>query len=199
MVCYVTEFGIICTLEMGENSMLTAQQHTLIDAIEALDLAKVKATLAAGVDPNFVDAEKGPPVSVLCDRLFQWWENICDAYQSSEPFADAKKQQDLQVYIDILNTLIAAKANLHLWDSEEFYGPLWDAASAACEPVVKILLAHGVNPNTKDDEGLTILSSISDLFFDCDFDAIDWSEALPEERATLETLRQAGAKMSKEL
>lgn len=179
--------------------MLTAQQQTLIAAIEEQDLQKVETLLATGLDPNFIDAEKGPPVSILCDQLFKWWENICDAYQSGQPMAESQKQANLKVYIDMLQCLIQAKANLHLWDAEEFYGPLWDAASAACEPVVKILLEQGVNPNTKDDEGLTILSSISDLFFDCDFDAIDWSEALPEEKATLEALRQAGAKMSKEL
>ena len=110
-----------------------------------------------------------------------------------------KKQASLQVYLDILEALIAAKANLHLWDSEELYGPLWDAASAACVPVVKRLLDEHVDPNSKDDEGLTILSSISDLFFDCDYDEIDWSQALPEEQQTLELLRRRGAKMSKEL
>ena len=95
--------------------------------------------------------------------------------------------------------MIQAKANLHLWDAEEFYGPLWDAASAACVPVVQRLLDEKVDPNTRDEEGLTILSSISQLFFDCDFDEINWSESLPEERETLELLRSHGAKMSKEL
>jgi hypothetical protein len=56
-----------------------------------------------------------------------------------------------------------------------------------------------VDPNTRDEEGLTILSSISQLFFDCDFDELDWSVAIQEERETLELLRQHGAKMSKEL
>ena len=37
------------------------------------------------------------------------------------------------------------------------------------------------------------------LFWDTNFDEIDWTQALPEERATLELLRQHGAKMSKEL
>jgi len=65
--------------------------------------------------------------------------------------------------------------------------------------VVQRLLEEKVDPNTRDEEGLTVLSSISQLFFDCEFDEIDWSESLPEERATLELLRQHGAKMSKEL
>ena len=95
--------------------------------------------------------------------------------------------------------MIQAKVNLNLWDAEELYGPLWDAASSACVPVVKRLLDEKVNPNTKDGEGLTILSSISDLFFDCDFDEVDWSESLDEEKQTLELLRSHGAKMSKEL
>ena len=95
--------------------------------------------------------------------------------------------------------MIAAKANFHLWDAEECYGPLWDAASAACVPAVKRLLEIGVDPNTKDEEGNTILSSISELFFDCDFDQIEWSQAMAEEKETLELLRNQGAKTTKEM
>lgn len=98
-----------------------------------------------------------------------------------------------------MDALISAKANFYLWDTEECYGPLWDAASAACVPAIHKLLDHKVDPNTKDEEGKTILSSISDLFFDCEFDQIDWSQALPEEKESLELLRSRGAKMSKEL
>src|SRR5690606_26466293 len=110
-----------------------------------------------------------------------------------------EKQQKLQVHLDILDALIKAKVNLHLWDAEEIYGPLWDAASAACVPAVERLLDEKVDPNTRDEDGLTILSSISDLFFDCDFDEVNWAEALEEEKQTLELLRSRGAKMSKEL
>ena len=61
------------------------------------------------------------------------------------------------------------------------------------------LLDEKVDPNTKDSDDLTILSSISELFFDCDFDEINWDEALLEEKQTLELLRKHGAKMTKEL
>ncbi|RLZ10300.1 ankyrin repeat domain-containing protein [Acinetobacter sp. 2JN-4] len=179
--------------------MLSKQQQALVQAIQQLDLAQVQTLLAEGLDPNFIDPEQGPPVSVICDGLFAWWEKICEAYEANQPIAETEKQQQLKVYLDILDALIQAKANLHLWDAEEFYGPLWDAASSACAPVVKRLLDEKVDPNTRDEEGLTILSSISQLFFDCDFDEIDWSESLAEERETLELLRNNGAKMSKEL
>lgn len=179
--------------------MLSNQQQALVQAIQQLDLDQVRFLLAEGLDPNFIDPEQGPPVSVICDGLFTWWETICEAYEANQPLTETEKQQQLQVYLDILDALIQAKANLHLWDVEEFYGPLWDAASSACAPVVKRLLDEKVDPNTRDEEGLTILSSISQLFFDCDFDEIDWSQALVEERATLELLREHGAKMSKEL
>ncbi|MBH2002310.1 MAG: ankyrin repeat domain-containing protein [Moraxellaceae bacterium] len=179
--------------------MLSNQQQALVQAIQQLDLDQVQSLLAEGLDPNFIDAEHGFPVSIVCDGLFVWWENVCEAYEAGKPFTEVEKQQQLQVYLHILDALIQAKANLHLWDAEEFYGPLWDAASAACVPVVQRLLDEKVDPNTRDEEGLTILSSISQLFFDCDFDGINWSESLPEERETLELLRNHGAKMSKEL
>lgn len=179
--------------------MLQPQQQELIQSIEQLEGAKVTTLLAQGLDPNFLDEEKGFPITVLCDGLFTWWENICEAYEAGKPLTETQKQQQLQPYLDILEQLIQAKANVHLWDSEEFYGPLWDASSAACVPVVERLLNEKVDPNTKDDEDLTILSSISQVWFDCDYDAIDWNDALPEMKATLDLLRERGAKMSKEL
>ncbi len=179
--------------------MLTAPQQALIQAIEELDLEQVQRLLNEGLDPNFIDPEKGPPISVVCDGLFQWWEDVSEAYASDQPLTEQEKQQKLQPYLAILDALIEAKANLHLWDAEEFYGPLWDAASAACTPAIQRLLDHKVDPNTRDEEGQTILTSISELFFDCDFDKIDWTQSLPEEKNALELLRQNGAKMSKEL
>ncbi len=179
--------------------MLTAQQQVFVQALEELNLAQVKQLLATGLNPNFVDFEKGPAVSVWSDGLFKWWEEICEAYEAGTPLSNEQKQERLAVHLEILEALIEAKVNLNLWDAEELYGPLWDAASSACVPAVKRLLDEKVNPNTKDGEGLTILSSISDLFFDCDFDEVDWSESLDEEKQTLELLRSHGAKMSKEL
>lgn len=179
--------------------MLTAQQQAFVQALEELDLAQVQRLLADGLDPNFIVEEKGPAVSIWSDTLFKWWEEICEAHEAGEAIADEQKKANLQVHLDILEALIQAKANFHLWDAEECYGPLWDAASAACVPAVKRLLEHNVDPNTKDEEGNTILSSISDLFFDCEFDNIDWSQALPEEKETLELLRSRGAKTTQEL
>lgn len=180
--------------------MLSAEQQALVNAITTLDLNQVQTSLAQGIDPNFiVDEETGPLISLWSDGLFKWWEEVCEAYESGTALSEEEKQQHLAVHIDILDLLIQAKVNLHLWDAEEIYGPLWDAASAACVPVVARLLAEKVDPNSKDDDDLTILSSISQLFFDCDFDEIDWTQALEEERQVLELLRKNGAKMSKEL
>ncbi|OTG64251.1 hypothetical protein [Acinetobacter silvestris] len=179
--------------------MLNAQQQVFLQALEDLDLSQIQRLLADGLDPNFIDSEKGPAVSVWSDGLFKWWENICEAYEAGQKLSPEQKKQTLQVHLDILDALIQAKANFHLWDAEECYGPLWDSASAACVPAVLRLLDINVEPNSKDEEGKTILTSISDLFFDCDFDQIDWSQALPEEKETLELLRSRGAKMSKEL
>ncbi len=179
--------------------MLTAQQQLFVQALEELDLDQVRKLLADGLNPNFIDMEKGPAISVWSDGLFKWWEAVCEAYEAGIALSAEEKQQKLQVHLDILDALIKAKVNLHLWDAEEIYGPLWDAASAACVPAVERLLDEKVDPNTRDEDGLTILSSISDLFFDCDFDEVNWAEALEEEKQTLELLRSRGAKMSKEL
>ena len=172
---------------------MTDLQVALTTAIQALDVDKVKQLLAQGLDPNFIDEEYGPPATQICDRLFDWWETLMDGYESGEPLDEAAKLKLLVPYQEILQALIDAKANLHLWDAEEFFGPLWDAASAACVPVVQTLLEHKVDPNKRDDEGMTILSSISDLFFDVDYDLIDWEQSLPEERETIELLRKHGA------
>ena len=179
--------------------MLTAQQQAFVQALEELDLQQVQRLLTDGLSLNFIDPEKGPVISVWSDGLFKWWEAICEAYEAGAPLSEQEQQETLAVHLDILEQLIHGKANLHLWDTEEIYGPLWDAASAACAPAVKRLLDEKVDPNTKDEDGLTILSSISDLFFDCEFDEINWAEALAEEKQTLELLRQHGAKMTKEL
>ncbi|WP_180084447.1 ankyrin repeat domain-containing protein [Acinetobacter sp. YH12145] len=179
--------------------MLTAQQQLFVQALEEQDLAQVQRLLADGLNPNFIDFEKGPAVSVWSDGLFKWWEMVCEAYEAGQPLTAELKAQHLDVHMQILEALIQAKANVHLWDAEEIYGPLWDAASAACVPAVQRLLDEKVNPNMIDSDGLTILSSISELFFDCDFDAVNWSEALEEEKQTLELLRSHGAKMTKEL
>ena len=179
--------------------MLSAQQQVFVQALEDLDIAQVRRLLADGFDPDFIEPEKGPAVSIWSDGLFKWWEKVCDAYEAGQPLSAEQKIQDLQPHLEILDELIQAKANFHLWDAEECYGPLWDAASAACTPAIQKLLDYKVDPNTKDEEGKTILSSISDLFFDCEFDQIDWSQALPEEKESLELLRSRGAKMSKEI
>ncbi|MEB5477177.1 ankyrin repeat domain-containing protein [Acinetobacter pollinis] len=179
--------------------MLTTEQQSFIQSLEALDIETTQSLLQQGLDPNFIDPENGPPISIVCDGIFQWWEVVCEAYENEKPLSDTEKQTLLQPHLTLLDLLIDAKANLHLWDADEFYGPLWDAASAACVPAVERLLAQQVDPNTKDDDDLTILSSISHLFFECDYDEIDWSQALPEEKNTLDMLRAHGAKMSKEL
>ena len=79
-------------------------------------------------------------MSIICDGIFKWWEDVSEAYEAGTPLSQEEKQQALQVYLDILEALIQAKANVHLWDAEEFYGPLWDAASSACAPAVQRLL-----------------------------------------------------------
>lgn len=74
--------------------MLTAPQQALIQAIEELDLEQVQRLLNEGLDPNFIDPEKGPPISVVCDGLFQWWEDVSEAYASDQPLTEQEKQQN---------------------------------------------------------------------------------------------------------
>ncbi len=65
---------------------------------------------------------------------------VCELYEAGTPLSEDEKQARLAVHLQILEELIQAKVNLHLWDAEEIYGPLWDAASAACAPAVQRLL-----------------------------------------------------------
>ena len=60
-------------------------------------------------------------MSIICDGIFKWWEDVSEAYEAGTPLSQEEKQQALQVYLDILEALIQAKANVHLWDAEEFY------------------------------------------------------------------------------
>lgn len=179
--------------------MLTDQQVALSQAIRQLDVEQVQLLLSQGVSPNFIEPEQGSPLTQICDQLFQWWEAVVHGYETDRPLEDDEKAELLVPYQQIIDALIAAGANVHLWDIDEFFGPLWDAASAACVPVVQQLLDLGVNPNRLDDEGMTILSSISQLWFEVDFDLVEWSDALPEEQATLELLRARGGKTTAEL
>ncbi len=183
----------------GYLTMLSDQQAALSQAISQLDVAQVQSLLNQGVTPNFIVPELGTPLTQICDQLFVWWEAVVHGYETEHPLEDIDKAKLLQPYQQIIDALIAAGANVHLWDIDEFFGPLWDAASAACVPVVQQLLDLGVNPNRLDDEGMTILSSISQLWFEVDFDLVEWSDALPEEQATLELLRARGGKTTAEL
>ena len=162
--------------------MLTDLQTALSQAIGQLDVDAVQALLSQGVEPNFIVPELGTPLTQICDQLFQWWEAVVHGYETEHPLEEAEKSVLLQPYQQIVDALIGAGANIHLWDIDEFFGPLWDAASAACVPVVQQLLDLGVNPNRLDDEGMTILSSISQLWFEVDFDLVEWSDALLKNR-----------------
>ena len=82
--------------------MLNAQQQVFLQALEELDLAQVQRLLADGLDPNFIDPEKGPAVSVWSDGLFKWWENICEAYEEGQELTTEQKQQTLQVHMPLV-------------------------------------------------------------------------------------------------
>ena len=177
---------------------LSIQQ--LFRAIEQLDVTQVQTLLAHGISAEATDSEYGRPLAVWGDGLFAWWQQVADGYATT-PLTEQQKITLLQPHIEIFDLLLAAGANVHLWDSDEFYGVLWDAASAACVPMVQRLLDLQVNPNSIDDEGLPILSSVCDLWFERDFQLSDLTahDVLPEQRATLQLLRQYGAKTQAEL
>ena len=179
--------------------MLTAQQQLFVQALEELNLGQVKQLLAGGLNPNFIDLEKGPVISIWSDGLFKWWEEVCEAYEAGSPLTAEEKQQRLDVHLQILEALIQAKVNLHLWDAEEVYGPLWDAASAACVPAVQRLLEEKVNPNRRGEEGLTIVFWFGVFFLVCDLKKKNREKQWEKKKQTLELLRSHGAKMTKEL
>ena len=77
--------------------MLTAQQQLFVQALEELDLNQVKKLLADGLNPNFIDMEKGPVISVWSDGLFKWWEEVCEAYEAGNILSNEEKQQKLHL------------------------------------------------------------------------------------------------------
>ena len=93
--------------------MLTAQQQVLVQAIEELDLAQVQRLLADGLDPNFMDAEKGPVISVWSDGLFQWWEKVCEAYEAGQPLTEQQKQQGATYTHRRLKTSLFTTTQVH--------------------------------------------------------------------------------------
>ena len=59
--------------------MLSQQQQALVQAIQQLDLDQVQSLLADGLTRTLLIQKHGFPVSILCDGLFVWWENVCEA------------------------------------------------------------------------------------------------------------------------
>ena len=44
--------------------MLTAQQQVFVQALEEQNLEQIQSLLAEGLNPNFIDFDKGPAISV---------------------------------------------------------------------------------------------------------------------------------------
>ncbi len=169
-------------------------------AVQALDVNAVQALLAQGMDVNAMDAELGSALMVACDRLFEgWWAPVLAGHEADQPLSTEQKAALLAPHLALIDALLAAGARTDWWDGEDYFGPVWDAASAACVPVLERLVAAGAAVNLCDDEGDPVLSSISRLWFEVDFDHINWAEALPEERDTLQFLRDHGARTRMEL
>lgn len=179
--------------------MASSIESNLFESIIAHDVERVKQALVQGASVHHIDDEHGHALSVWGDALFDWWQAVDQAYHSI-PFTEQQKQQQLEPHQRIFDLLLEYGANVYLWDCDLFYGPLWDAASAACVPMVQRLLDLGVNPNTLDDEDYPILSSICYLWFEHDFEQLSTSASLRlEQQHTLSLLRQHGAKTATEL
>ena len=86
-------------------------------------------------------------------REVKRWEPVVAAYEQDQPWTEAQKAEALAPHLALLELLIAAGARVDLWDGEEYFGTVWDAASAACWPVVQRLVAAGAPINLRDDEG----------------------------------------------
>src|SRR5690606_15811364 len=129
--------------------MLTAQQQLFVQALEELNLDQVKQLLADGLNPNFIDHDKGPVISVWSDGLFKWWEEVCELYEAGTGSCDDGTPARLAVHLPIRAALIQGYVTLALWDAEDIYGPLWDAASAPSAAAVQRLLDEKVDPNSK--------------------------------------------------
>lgn len=112
--------------------MLTTLQQAFIQAIEQLDLEKVKGLLADGLDPNFIEPEKGPPISIICDALFQWWQPIYDGYEEGQPLSEEENNKALRFISTLWMSLLRQKPMFIYGIAKSFWPALGCSKCCLC-------------------------------------------------------------------
>ncbi len=106
-------------------------------------------------------------------------EHICEAYEAGSPLSEQEKQQNLAVHLEILEALIQAESQFTLYGCRRTVWSIMGCCQLSLRTCGSNVYWMKSKSQYQDEQcGLTISSSISDLFFDCDFDEINWSEAL---------------------
>lgn len=117
----------------------------LLEAIQTRDVDRVAALLAAGADPNAAGKSRYgsggtlPPLHAAIAEL--------EAFGEDEPGGP----------IDSVVLLMRYGARVNGWDVDKEGAPLLDAVVMNHIEAVRLLLAHGADPNVHDDEGTSPL------------------------------------------
>ena len=132
---------------------LTAVDRELFAAIEAFDLARIAAALAAGADPNAVsESAHETPLTLVAE--FRWADRVPS--QTQADYEQALRDHPgpaPEVVIEVINRLIAAGAAVDWADLNETT-PLAEACLNSEARIVEHLLKLGADPSIRcyDDE-----------------------------------------------
>ena len=117
----------------------------LLEAIQTRDVDRVAAVLAAGADPNDAGKSRHSDRDVPPLHAAIWELEACEAIDPypAEPAGP----------IDSVVLLLRHGARVTGWDISKERDPLFDAVLGNQIEAVRLLLAHGADPNVQDDEG----------------------------------------------
>lgn len=121
----------------------------LLEAIQTRNVDRVAVLLAAGADPNESGKSRysGRDVPPLHAAIWELDGSSKDDPDGTEPPGP----------IDSVVLLLRYGARVTGWDIDKDRDPLFDAVLDNQIEAVRLVIAHGANPNVQDDEGTSPL------------------------------------------
>jgi hypothetical protein len=117
-------------------------EQQLLDAVEKPDLPRIKATLAAGADPNQLDRYGNTPLANLIENFGNLWHN---AHHRAEG-KDLSHYPDTDGLIELTECFIAHGALVNLAAPDED-SAFVTACMVADVRLVEVMLNHGGRPD----------------------------------------------------